>query len=299
MAHGCVRLGYDYRRATRSCRWVPVTIGWGLGVRLRRVFGTDNSEQNYSPANEPRAPIGTGWAPKASVRKLRHFSGTASGLGSLVTLITTLLMAGCERPPITANGVIKVFGTVGLGPGAFSYPRAITADPDGSILVVDKAGRVQRFSDDGAYLAEWRMPETVRGKPVGLTVHPDGRVFVADTHYHRVLVFNRSGDLIDSFGREGTGDDSSLSKRTACLRAAPFVREDHFGNAQFSRYEKRATVTRLPSKTSSLRSSISMASCGPPVTIFFMQAGSRKLKVTSADGASPPPVVIRPPSMTT
>ncbi|MBU0719024.1 MAG: hypothetical protein KJ749_12305, partial [Planctomycetes bacterium] len=116
------------------------------------------------------------------------------------------LVAGCDRPPLTPNGVTHVFGTVGLGPGAFSYPRAIAADSDKTVLVVDKAGRVQRFAGDGQYLSEWRMPETEKGKPVGLAVHEDGRVFVADTHYNRVLVFDSGGAIVGSFGSEGTGD---------------------------------------------------------------------------------------------
>lgn len=107
---------------------------------------------------------------------------------------------------MTPNGVVNVFGGVGRGPGAFSYPRAIAADDNGTVLVVDKAGRVQRFDESGTYLHEWRMPETAQGKPVGLAVHPDGRAFIADTHYHRVLVFNREGRLVGSFGRQGSGD---------------------------------------------------------------------------------------------
>ena len=40
-------------------------------------------------------------------------------------------------------------------------------------------------------------------KPVGLSVHPDGRVFVADTHYNRVLVFDRDGKELARFGGYG------------------------------------------------------------------------------------------------
>ena len=157
---------------------------------------------------------------------------------SSVGLFLVILGAGgCEPPPITASGVVKVYGTVGRGPGAFSYPRAITADPDGSILVVDKAGRVQRFSEDGVYLSEWRMPQTKQGKPVGLTVHPDGRVFVADTHYHRVLIFDRSGEIVGSFGSEGTGDGQFKLPTDVALDARGFIYVSEYqGNDRITKW---------------------------------------------------------------
>lgn len=117
-----------------------------------------------------------------------------------------LAATGCDRPPLSPNGVVGVFGGVGLGDGEFSYPRAIAAAPDGCIYVVDKSARVQRFSPDGKAERSWRMPEKEAGKPVGLTVHPDGRVFVADTHYYRVMVYDRDGNLLAQFGEQGNGD---------------------------------------------------------------------------------------------
>jgi len=119
--------------------------------------------------------------------------------------LAVAIVAGCEPPAITDTGVVGVFGGVGLGPGEFSYPRAITAEPNGSVFVVDKNGRVQRFSADGQFETFWRMPDTEQGKPVGLKVHPDGRIFVADTHYHRVMIFDRDGRTLGSFGSEGFG----------------------------------------------------------------------------------------------
>jgi DNA-binding beta-propeller fold protein YncE len=101
---------------------------------------------------------------------------------------------------------VGVFGGRGLGPGDFSYPRAIAAAPDGCVFVVDKSARVQRFSAGGTLETSWRMPEFQAGKPVGLAVHPDGRVFVADTHCHRVMIYDRDGTLLGSFGEQGRGD---------------------------------------------------------------------------------------------
>jgi len=118
-----------------------------------------------------------------------------------VTLLASLA-CGCDThdaltPPL------GIFGGLGLGPGHFNYPRSVTAEPRGSVFVVDKTGRIQRFSRDGAFERFWSMPETEHGKPTGLKVHPDGRIFVADTHYSRVMIFDRDGKALGSFGSEG------------------------------------------------------------------------------------------------
>ena len=127
----------------------------------------------------------------------------------LVAVLTTVALAGCDRPALSPNGVVAVFGEVGMSPGQFAYPRALTVAPDGAIFVVDKAGRIQRFATDSRHQAhyetEWVMPEIAGGKPVGLSMHPDGRLFVADTHYNRVMIFDREGQTLGTFGKPGTG----------------------------------------------------------------------------------------------
>ncbi len=141
-----------------------------------------------------------------ALRRYRFLPGLSLLVAVLLVaaLASSLLVAGRTPTTLTPNGVVGIFGDVGLGHGSFSYPRAITADAD-SVLVVDKSGRIQRFGLDGSFQSVFRMPEIEKGKPVGLTVHPDGRIFVADTHYHRVMVLDRDGSLITSFGHEGNG----------------------------------------------------------------------------------------------
>ncbi len=84
--------------------------------------------------------------------------------------IFAMLIGGCGPPTDGAGSVVAVFGGVGLGPGAFSYPRAIATSATGSVFIVDKSGRIQRFSENGAFETAWRMPEIQQGKPVGITV---------------------------------------------------------------------------------------------------------------------------------
>jgi len=122
-----------------------------------------------------------------------------------VLSLAVAAVAGCEPPPLSDNGVVGVFGGIGLADGRFSYPRAIAVGSDGSIYVVDKTARIQRFDTEGAFVCGWHMPEKLAGKPVGLSVHPDGRLFVPDTHYYRVLVYDGQGTLLTQFGERGDG----------------------------------------------------------------------------------------------
>ena len=133
--------------------------------------------------------------------------GLTARLTRLMVLIPmNLLSFGCDPGPLDDSGVIGIFGRVGLGDGAFNYPRAIASDKKNAVLVVDKTGRIQRFSPEGNFEFAWRTPEIEAGFPVGLAFHPDGRIFVADTHYHRVLVYDRRGDFLDYFGSQGLRD---------------------------------------------------------------------------------------------
>jgi iron(III) transport system ATP-binding protein len=64
------------------------------------------------------------------------------------------------------------------------------------VLVYDSAGELARL---------WWMPEYEIGKPEGVCILDDGRVVVADTHYHRVVIFDRDGKVLSMFGELGDG----------------------------------------------------------------------------------------------
>lgn len=84
-------------------------------------------------------------------------------------------------------------------------PRGMTVSPDGEYLVLDNAGRLLVFDESGSVKRTWWMPEYSVGKPEGICVLKDGRIAVADTHYHRVVLFNREGQVVGKFGKLGTG----------------------------------------------------------------------------------------------
>lgn len=105
-------------------------------------------------------------------------------------------------PPLACEQVIGMRGRM---PGRLDYPRAADVAPDGTVAVIDKSGRVQRFAPDGTFIAGWRMPRTDNGMPTGVTIDRHGRLWIADTHEHRVLVCSPDGTELGSFGAYGRG----------------------------------------------------------------------------------------------
>jgi len=140
--------------------------------------------------------------------------------------VALLALGGCRRAPSDTPSPLApgtIIGGPGDAPGRFIKPRAI--DSDGShLVVIDRSGRVQVLEpDDGRCVAVWRLPETHLGYPTGVTIglspRGDGAeaVWIADTHYNRVLVYampalpkdgsmsTAQPELLLSFGTYGTG----------------------------------------------------------------------------------------------
>lgn len=125
--------------------------------------------------------------------------------------IVLLLLGGCTRTPSpTAAPAIQSIGGPGSDEGRFATPRATAWDPRGFLYVVDKTGRIQKFDAAGRYLRGWSTPESEKGRPTGLTVDPKGELWVADTHYHRILHYSPDGALLSEFGTEGNGPGQFL-----------------------------------------------------------------------------------------
>ena len=137
----------------------------------------------------------------ASARSARVLLVAAASLGALG-------LGGCESGASDAGepDVLAIIGRTGGGPGEFLYPRAIDLAADGTLWVADKSGRIQHLSAAGEEMLTLRMPLIEKGKPVGISLGPDGNLYVADTHYHRVMVFAPDGTVVREFGSFGTGD---------------------------------------------------------------------------------------------
>ncbi|MEQ6340807.1 MAG: 6-bladed beta-propeller [Gammaproteobacteria bacterium] len=82
----------------------------------------------------------------------------------------------------------------------FEAPIGIALGANGEILVADSSlGRVVRLNREGVPVGSFG--KGVLKHPTGLTRDAvQGRIYVADTHEHRIKVFDDAGNLLDTFG---------------------------------------------------------------------------------------------------
>ncbi|MDX2131089.1 MAG: hypothetical protein SFY69_03435 [Planctomycetota bacterium] len=145
------------------------------------------------------------------------------------------LSGGCGGTPDgDLLDVVALYGEAGDAPGQFSYPRCLDATQTHA-WVIDKLARVQKIDvRTGECVGGWRMPEWQNGKPTGVTVWtpPAGgptRIIIADTHYHRVMVYDPAGIappgemsdahglVLASFGSYGEEDGQFIYPTDVCV----------------------------------------------------------------------------------
>lgn len=101
--------------------------------------------------------------------------------------------------------------------GQFDTPIGIGNTSDGEVIyVVDSVNtRIERFTDEGEFIGVWsgqQDPDLMFGRafetgPTGLAVSDDDLIYVADTWNHRVVVLDRSGNLVRELGQRGEPTD--------------------------------------------------------------------------------------------
>jgi DNA-binding beta-propeller fold protein YncE len=103
--------------------------------------------------------------------------------------------------------------TVIGSPSSLNSPRAIAALEDSLLVADSRNNQIQVLSHDGQILSAFGSiqtdtePSALLNEPWGLTVSPQGFIFVADTWNHRILKFSPQGDLITSWGFFNQGQD--------------------------------------------------------------------------------------------
>ncbi|HUQ68044.1 MAG TPA: ATP-binding cassette domain-containing protein [Planctomycetaceae bacterium] len=127
------------------------------------------------------------------------------GAVRLLALLLVMCLIGCgsgEDQLPTKSAIAWSLPQSGM---QLPAPRAVTAGPDGTIYALDNVGRVLAFNPLGEPTKQWWMPEYSVGRPERILVCRDGRLAIADTHYHRIVLFDAEGNLQGMFGARGEG----------------------------------------------------------------------------------------------
>ena len=81
-------------------------------------------------------------------------------------------------------------------------------------------------------------------KPHGITISPDGHIYVCDGANHCVCVFDVSGKFLFSFGSRGSGDECFYSPRDLCFASDGFLYITDGGNSRICVYDKDGKFIR-------------------------------------------------------
>ena len=226
--------------------------------------------------------------------------GAAKTLALAVALLAGV--AGCEPDPADAPPLrfdsVRMTALPNVGP-KLPGPRGCGARANGEVFVLDNAGRVLVYGPDLNLLRQWEMPANANGNPEGVCVLPDGAggdlIAVADTHYHRVVVFTPEGGEVARFGVEGdepgnfrfpvaccAGPGGRLivgeyggNDRVQIFSPAPeFAFERAFGGpgTEPGRFQRASGVAWVP------------AGGGEPGAILAVSAFADRIEVFSEDG---------------
>jgi DNA-binding beta-propeller fold protein YncE len=190
--------------------------------------------RKFTPSGEllqtigtPGTPSDTGWA--GSLDELRGGPPFNQPTNCVVApngdLYVTDGYRNCKVHRFAPDGTLEQsWGVAGQGPGQFRLVHGICAQPDGTLLVGDRANdRIQLFNPNGDHLGAW--PDS--RQPCDLFRDRDGLIYVAELGKQdatagdigaRVSIRDKDGKLVTSWGDQGdpAAPGNICGAHTAC-----------------------------------------------------------------------------------
>jgi len=141
--------------------------------------------------------------------------GSATAVAGGPTPTTRPLTSPSAAPTVpNPFEIIARYDATKLG---LDRPIALAIGPNGDAYVTETNDRVSQISPDGMIVRRWGKegskvgefdfvgPNVADGASGSIAVAPDGKVYVSDSHNHRIQVFTADGRFVRQFGNFGTG----------------------------------------------------------------------------------------------
>ncbi|MBZ0258450.1 hypothetical protein K8I31_20455 [bacterium] len=117
----------------------------------------------------------------------------------VLVLIALACLYGCGG---AKDANILMWGSRGGIDGRFAAPRAIGVS-NGFVFVIDRTGRVQKFTEQGDFVKSWQLEHPEIGTPTGIGFDQNGDLWIPDTHQNRILKYSPEGEKLFEFGEYG------------------------------------------------------------------------------------------------
>jgi len=141
------------------------------------------------------------------------------------------------------NLLQTVGGNPGLEPGQLSYVSDALRDTDGNFYIAEfgENQRISKFDTDGKFLKCWGAPGSKLGEFArirGMTLGPDGNLYVADACNHRIQVFTTEGKFVRTFGSPGQekGELSYPYDVAISTGRTPYLYVIEYGNCRVQKF---------------------------------------------------------------
>ena len=125
-----------------------------------------------------------------------------------------------------------------------NYLPGVTFYDQENILVSDYSNaNIKMFTIQGQHVRTIDRGSTTF-KPFGITISPDGHIYVCDVANHCVCVFDVNGKFLFSFGSHGSGDECFDSPRDLCFAGDGFLYITDVDNSRICVYDKDGKFIR-------------------------------------------------------